>query len=57
MCDVGYVRAMAEAEKKILSSDQTLSEFKKNAYKTAQKFDIEVILPQYENLYKKVRAK
>ena len=57
MCDVGDVRAMAEAAKKILSSDQTLSEFKKNAYKTAQKFDIEVILPQYENLYKKVIAK
>ena len=57
MCNVGDVSSMAEVAKKILSSDQTLSEFKKNAYKTAQKFDIEVILPQYENLYKKVIAK
>ena len=57
MCDVGDVSSMAEVAKKILSSDHTLSEFKKNAYKTAQKFDIEVILPQYENLYKKVIAK
>jgi len=57
MCDVGDVRAMAEAAKKILSSNQTLSNFKENAYKTAQKFDIEVILPLYENLYKKIIAK
>ena len=57
MCNVGDVSSMAEVAKKILSSDQTLSDFKKNAYRTAQKFDIEVILPQYENLYKKVIAK
>jgi glycosyltransferase involved in cell wall biosynthesis len=57
MCEVGDVAAMAEAAKKILSSDQTLAEFKVQAYKTAQKFDIEVILPQYEDLYKKILDK
>jgi N-acetyl-alpha-D-glucosaminyl L-malate synthase BshA len=57
MCEVGDVAAMAEAAKKILSSDQTLAEFKAQAYKTAQKFDIEVILPQYEDLYKKILEK
>lgn len=57
MCDVGDVQSMAVAAKKILSSDKILIDFKDKAYQTAQKFDIEIILPQYENLYKKIIAK
>ena len=38
---------------KLLSNDSLLESFKTNAYQQAMKFDIEVILPKYESLYKK----
>lgn len=57
MCEVGDIESMAESAKKVLSSEAILKEFKAKAYKTAQKFDIEIILPQYESYYKKILAK
>jgi N-acetyl-alpha-D-glucosaminyl L-malate synthase BshA len=57
MCEVGDIESMAESAKKVLSSEAILKEFKTKAYKTAQKFDIEIILPQYESYYKKILAK
>jgi len=57
MCDVGDVESMAESALKILSSDTTLKAFKDEAYQTAKKFDIEIILPHYENYYKKIISK
>ena len=38
---------------KLLSNESLLKSFKSNAYKQAMKFDIELILPKYEKLYKK----
>ena len=35
----------------ILSKEDNLKVFKSNAFKTAQKYDIEQILPKYEMLY------
>ncbi len=57
MCEVGDIESMAESAKKVLKSEAILKEFKAKAYKTAQKFDIEIILPQYESYYKKILAK
>ncbi len=51
LSNVGDVEKMAENAIKILKSDHVLNEFKKNAFKTALKFDIKNILPLYENLY------
>jgi len=37
---------------KILSNNDTLEKFKSNALNQAKKFDIKIILPRYENLYR-----
>ena len=36
----------------ILSDEQILNEFKKNARKRAEDFDIHNVVPNYENIYK-----
>lgn len=54
MSDVGDVQSMAMNAEKILANPARLLEFKKNAYESSKKFDINVILPQYENLYYKI---
>lgn len=54
MSDVGDVISMAENAEKILKNEATLMEFKRNAFESSKKFDINVILPQYENLYYKI---
>lgn len=56
MSDVGNYTSMAEQAIAILSNDDTLMSFKKNAYESSKLFDIEVILPQYEDLYYKTLA-
>jgi len=53
LSDVGDVKNMAENAIKILQDDTVLEEFKTNAFKIAEKFDIKMILPLYEDLYKK----
>jgi len=51
LSDVGNTDEMAENAVKILSDEAILAEFKSNARKTAQKFEIKNILPLYEKLY------
>ncbi|MEL1243006.1 N-acetyl-alpha-D-glucosaminyl L-malate synthase BshA [Flavobacterium sp. DGU11] len=53
LSDVGDIQDMAEKAISILSDDEKLLEFKENALKVAQEFDIQNILPMYENLYRK----
>lgn len=57
MSDVGNTEEMAANAIKILSDDVVFEKFRQNAYAHAKKFDVSVILPLYENLYKKVIAK
>lgn len=57
LSDVGDVEDMAEKAIQILSDDQTLTEFKENAFEQAKKFSIERILPQYERVYQEAIEK
>ncbi len=51
LSDVGDVEEMATNAIKILSDDVALKEFKAKALETAKQFDIQNILPMYEELY------
>lgn len=51
LSNVGDVEDMAKNAISILKDEQTLSQFKSNAYKQAEKYSISKILPLYENLY------
>ncbi|MFI5221463.1 MAG: N-acetyl-alpha-D-glucosaminyl L-malate synthase BshA [Bacteroidia bacterium] len=57
MCDVGDVQGMADKAVYILSDDQRLKTFKTNAKKRAGDFNIDKIIPQYENYYDEVLKK
>jgi N-acetyl-alpha-D-glucosaminyl L-malate synthase BshA len=50
--DVGQVEQMAQNAVKILKDDLVLHDFKESAFAKAKQFDINLIIPQYENLYK-----
>ncbi len=50
---MGDTDAMAANAIKILQNNDTLHTFKENALKSAQKFDIQNILPLYEEVYQK----
>jgi N-acetyl-alpha-D-glucosaminyl L-malate synthase BshA len=54
MSNVGDIEDMAKNALSILKDDATLAIFKANALAQAKKFDIANIVPQYENLYKRV---
>ena len=54
LSNVGDVDEMAKNTLKLLQDEKLLNTFKDNAFKHAQKFDINFILPQYEKLYKQV---
>jgi glycosyltransferase involved in cell wall biosynthesis len=54
MSNVGDVDDMAKNAIHILSNDVTLSKFKHNALARAKEFDINVILPRYEEYYLEV---
>ncbi len=51
MSPVGDIDDMAKNAIAILSSDEKLLEFRKNAFQQASKFGIETIVPLYEALY------
>lgn len=51
LSEVGNVDEMAENALKILTSDETLSQFKKQAVEAAMVYDTKRIVPLYENLY------
>lgn len=54
MSKVGDVDDMAEKSIRILENDEVLKQFKENAFKRAQDFDLKKILPEYINYYNKV---
>jgi L-malate glycosyltransferase len=54
MSNVGDIEDMCNNALLILKDEETLKTFKANALAQAQKFDIDNIVPQYENLYKKL---
>lgn len=53
LSDVGNVGEMAENAISILKDDAVLSKFKRNAVKSAEKFDLMNVLPLYEEVYEK----
>ncbi len=57
MSNVGDVEDMAKNAINILQDEKRLAQFKLNALAHARDFDIEKIMPVYENLYKEVISK
>jgi len=55
--NVGDVKAMANSAISILKDHDKLLQFKKQARKEAERFDINEIVPMYEELYKKALVK
>ena len=51
LSEVGNVKEMSENVIKLLSDEERLEQFKNNAFKHAQKYDLPSILPLYESLY------
>lgn len=54
LCDVGNIEQYVAACKNILRDDNTLRTFKRKALEQATHFDLNYILPQYINLYKRI---
>lgn len=54
LSEVGDVEDMAKNALEILKDEATLAKFKENAYERSKVFDLEKILPMYENLYVEV---
>ncbi|MCC6723843.1 MAG: N-acetyl-alpha-D-glucosaminyl L-malate synthase BshA [Saprospiraceae bacterium] len=54
LSDVGDVDAMAQHAITILSDEHVLQTFRKNALEQAKRFDLSMILPQYEAYYESV---
>jgi len=57
VCPVGDIEMMAEKAIYILENDLRLAQFSHQAKEQAIRFDKTAILPQYEELYRKVIAK
>lgn len=55
--EVGDVDGMAANALSILKKDDVLARFKSQARETAQKFDIDLIVPRYEEVYEKALKK
>ena len=51
LSEVGDVEGMAANTIKLLRDDDVLQTFRKRAYAQAKRFDIEVVLPAYEEVY------
>ena len=51
--DVGDTEKMANDSIKILSNSELQNKFRENALENAKRFDINNIIPLYENLYQK----
>lgn len=54
LCDVGNTEQMANRIVQLLGSPEKLEKMKKASAKRARKFDMKVIIPQYEALYQKL---
>ena len=57
LSDVGNVDEMAENALKILSDEETLARFKKQAHEHSLKFTLKEILPKYEKIYERLTDK
>lgn len=57
LSEVGDIEEMATNALLILKNEEKLKQFKENAKETAKKFDIEKIVPLYEELYRKALNK
>ncbi|MGB1268584.1 MAG: N-acetyl-alpha-D-glucosaminyl L-malate synthase BshA [Flavobacteriaceae bacterium] len=51
LSNVGDIEAMAQNAIKILQNEEVLNQFKQNAKRTAEKFDLEAIVSYYEQTY------
>ncbi|MBS1573251.1 MAG: N-acetyl-alpha-D-glucosaminyl L-malate synthase BshA [Bacteroidetes bacterium] len=51
LAEVGNVEAMSNYTIRLLSDEELLTKMRKNALRQAQKFDINTILPLYEEMY------
>ena len=54
---IGDIENMAAQAISILENNDVLQQFRKNALKQAERFDIKHILPRYESYYQKVLEK
>jgi len=54
LCDVGDHQTIAQRAIELLGDEQKLETFRKNALQQARRFDIEHILPEYENYYQQI---
>lgn len=54
MSDIGDVDDMAKNSIYILEDEKRLEKFRINAFEQAKKFDVNLIMPLYENFYRKV---
>lgn len=53
LSNVGNVDEMSQNALKILSDETVLEQFKKNAFETSKRFDVKLIVPMYEEIYRK----
>lgn len=53
LCEVGDTKTMAEKVIYLLENDDVLKQFRHNALAKANEFHIDLILPQYEELYQR----
>ncbi len=54
LSDVGDIQSMAKDAINLLSNDDLHKSFSQQAYAHATQFDIDIVLPQYENFYQEV---
>ena len=52
-CDIGDINTMSEKALQILDK-KNISSFKENAFRVANNYDINMILPRYIEFYKKI---
>lgn len=57
MCPVGDIKGMAKRCIELLENEDKLNQFRHNAFLQARRFDIDQILPQYEELYGEILLK
>jgi len=51
LADIGDIETMSKQAIELLSDEKKLAKFKENSMKQAQLFDIETVIPEYEELY------
>ncbi len=57
MCPVGDIKGMAQRCIELLENEDKLNQFRHNAFLQARRFDIDQILPQYEEFYREILLK